>query len=379
MKSAENIRTPTASTTPARESIPYWFGLDVSKESFAVSLYDSVSDRDIAPDDMFKCTAKGVKACLRWCRRQLEELGEPCDGEAADRFAQLCQFVSEVTGNYSRKLYELFVARIPEIRFSICNANTISCYCKAFSHNKTDKSDARLIARFGEHARPATYVMPSQEQLELRELLGTRRKLKEARAACANRLHTMTSRKAKRLLQEAMDAMKKSIDELEADCRRIVSEHKEMAHEVKLLTSIPWVGMITAMTLYAYYGSLKQYTPKQFSALSGLCPVVRQSGKCLNGSAMSKRGPKEVRGTMGINTSHFVQGIPAVEALYARLMARGKKKMTVGCACLRKVLTICRGVVVSDTPYDSTKGLPRMASDQAMAVTPSGKLPAANA
>jgi transposase len=52
----------------------------------------------------------------------------------------------------------------------------------------------------------------------------------------------------------------------------------EIRGEIDLMCTFPGVSFISACNIIAELGSLKQYSARELSALSGLAPRIRESG-----------------------------------------------------------------------------------------------------
>lgn len=93
---------------------------------------------------------------------------------------------------------------------------------------------------------------------------------------------------------------------------------------------------------------------EQLAAYLGLVPVERQSGSSVLGKArLSKAGPARVRAVLFMAAVVAKQWNPHVKAMYERLIAKGKSKMSALGAAMRKLVHLCFGVIKTQTPYDA--------------------------
>jgi len=186
---------------------------------------------------------------------------------------------------------------------------------------KTDRLDARfLLSLLAAGMAPAAWLPPAEIQ-ELRALTRTRKALVDERTAMAERvqallLHegwpcrrgrllTRTGRQwvaalelepAIRLL---LDALLGVIDDLD---RRLEPLEGELRHRVKhdsrlqALQGIFGVGPIVACHLLAEIGEARRFTrARQVVRLSGLDPVVLESGQTKRRGRLAKAGPPLLR------------------------------------------------------------------------------------
>ena len=85
--------------------------------------------------------------------------------------------------------------------------------------------------------------------------------------------------------------------------------------------------------------------------MSGLAPRIKESGSSVHSSYMSRRSSGRLRQILYLDSFIGVNKIPVLQEFHQRLLEKGKKKMTVRCACMRKMLLILRSIVVHQTPY----------------------------
>ena len=76
------------------------------------------------------------------------------------------------------------------------------------------------------------------------------------------------------------------------------------------------------------------------------------TGSSVHSSYLSRRSSGRIRQILYVDSIPGVPNIPALKEFYQRLVAKGKKKMTARCACMRKMLLILRAMVVHKMPFD---------------------------
>ena len=153
----------------------------------------------------------------------------------------------------------------------------------------------------------------------------------------------------------------KSIAFLEAELKRLqntidehIDRHPDLKRDMALLTSIPAVGERVGNNLLAVMHAHHFESAEQVAAYLGLVPVERQSGSSVLGRArLSKAGPARVRAVLYMAAVVATRCNPHVKALYERLLARGKSKMSAIGAAMRKLVHLCFGVLKTQQPYQS--------------------------
>ena len=90
----------------------------------------------------------------------------------------------------------------------------------------------------------------------------------------------------------------------------------------------------------------------QLAAYLGLIPVEHQSGSSVRGRPrLSKNGNARMRAALYMAAVTAIRYNPDVQALYTRLLARGKAKLSALCAAMRKLVHICFGVFKNKQTY----------------------------
>jgi transposase len=123
--------------------------------------------------------------------------------------------------------------------------------------------------------------------------------------------------------------------------------------DVARLRTIPAVGEKTANRMAAILTSYHFESAKEVAAFLGLVPVQRESGTSVRGrSRLSKAGNPRVRASLYMAAVVAKKINPDIKALYDRLCAQGKTKMSALGACMRKLVHLCYGVMKSGRDYE---------------------------
>jgi transposase len=320
-----------------------WVGLDVGKLTFyaALDIMDK-SDKyavDKLPTREFKRTKAGVGSFLKWLKNNVSE--------------ENVSLIMEATGCYSIQLTDWLNEQATQIPVCIQNGRQMSDFIKSLNiQHKTDKTDAQAIARFGTDREPAPKQFRDIHWRELQELERERTALIEARVKLENRTESLLVSAAKKINGRAIAALNLQIKAIDKEIKRCVVEHEDILKEVHIITTAPGVQFVSACCILAELGSLKQYTSRQISAISGLSPRIMSSGTSVNRTFLGRRGSKRLRQILYLNSMWAVAKIPQLNAMHKRLVEKGKTKMTARCACMRKLLLILRAMVENGKPYD---------------------------
>ena len=336
-----------------------WVGIDVSMKSFHAALdfpmlfsnQQKIPVSDL-PNREFKLTSAGVRSFLNWIQLQQSDFFAQYSDEEQNNLP--VAFLMEATGLSSTTLKKMLYASVPDAKVIVANPEPIKAFRISLNiKNKTDKSDAQVIARYGRERSPDPKPEMSVEMAKLRELARTRLFLKDQRTAIDNHHDNIDSSLPKRMCTAVVKAINKEIDGLDREIEKIVSDTPEIKHEVEIMTSMPGIGIGTAVVLLCELGSLKNYPTRQkITAMCGLNPAKKQSGTSVNSTRLSKKGSPVVRRFLYMCSKTAVSRIPLLQDLYNRLLARGNTRMQARCAVMRKMLLILRGMVIADKEFD---------------------------
>jgi transposase len=84
-----------------------------------------------------------------------------------------------------------------------------------------------------------------------------------------------------------------------------------------------------------------------------LTPRQRQSGTSVHGKPrLSKQGSSQLRRILYFPAIVAMRHNPVIRAFAKRLAARGKAKMAIICAAMRKLLHLCYGVLKTGLAFD---------------------------
>ena len=258
----------------------------------------------------------------------------------------------ETTGCYSQHLTDWINQLHPEVGVAIENARNIHAFIQSLNlPHKTDKFDAQAIARFGTERNPKPTNRPSKTILTIRELSRERTALIEARVDLQNRRDTLTSPIVRKINAQTLATLTIQIKKIDKEIKACVVQDEELLTEVHIMTTMPGVSFISAYSILAEVGSLKQYSAKELSALSGLAPRIIESGSSVHSSYLSRRSSGRLRQILYLDSVAGVSKISILQEFHQRLIAKGKK-MTARCACMRKMLLMLCSMVVHKTTFN---------------------------
>jgi transposase len=318
-----------------------WVGVDVSKRKFDVFV-ERPDGR--GKSKVFSNDADGFAALLAWGRAQGLDWAQ-------------CGVCLEATGPYgtalARALHEAGAV------VAIENPARIQAYARTLGvRAKTDRVDARLIARYARQHTPRRWTPPSPQQERLHALV--------SRLDDLIVMHTMERARAQQVHGEALRSVHIILEALQDEMARLreaiqaqIDRDGDLRRNAQLLQSIPGLGPETISRVLAYLGAVERFeNAGQVVAYSGVNPRLRQSGQRTGASPISKQGSSALRKALYMPALVARRHNPVLRAFCDRLAARGKHPKQVLVAAMRKLLHLIWGVLKSGRPFDPAVGLP---------------------
>jgi len=134
-----------------------------------------------------------------------------------------------------------------------------------------------------------------------------------------------------------------------------IRQHKDLAERLDLIASVDTVGLPTAVSILVRMPEIGRVSREQAAALAGLAPYDDDSGDHA-GHRHIDGGRERLR--KALYSAAFAGAFhwnPQLQALYRRLIAKGKEHKVALIACARKLLIYVNAVVARKTPWLSSK------------------------
>lgn len=262
--------------------------------------------------------------------------------------------VVEATGGYERR----WAAALLDagIAVAVVDPKRVRHFAKGLGLlAKTDRIDARLIARYAQTVKPRPRGKTPEKQAELRDLVARRRQLLGMRTMESNRLGLATGA-AKASIRDVLRFLTDRVDELDAAIATLVESDDDWSATAGRLESVPGVGRVTAATLVAEVPELGTLNRQQVAALVGVAPINRDSGTYAGRRAIQG-------GRVAARTALYMAALaarrynPALKRFADRLKAAGKPAKVVLIAVARKLLTLLNALAKTKTTWDPKKCL----------------------
>lgn len=319
----------------------FYLGMDVAKAKLdGCLLLDEVSGR--RKTKVVNNTKSGIVDLLAWIIKQNvspEEL----------------HVVMEATGVYHEQA--ALALADAGVMVSIVNPAQVKDFGRGLAvRTKTDGVDSFVLARYGALLKPSAWAPPAPEARLLQALLARRDAIAQDLQRERNRQEkadaTDTPERIRQSLADSIGFLVKQLAGLQRDIDEHIDRHPALKDDMALLQSIPAVGPQVGGNLLSVMHSHDFDSAEQLAAYLGLVPVERQSGSSVLGRArLSKAGPSRMRAVLYMAAVVATRYNPHVKAVYDRLLARGKSKMSALGAAMRKLVHLCFGVIKTRRPY----------------------------
>ncbi len=312
-----------------------FLGIDVAKDTFDVAL---VGGPQIYRGH-FSNDRTGHAKLGRWLQKRCQDQVQACL-EASGRYWEALALFLDEQG----------------IAVSVVNPKLIKRHGETtMQRNKTDREDALTIADYCAKHQPDLWTAPAPAYQELKEMVRHVQALKADRQRERNRRQSgVQNKEVLATIDAHLAFLQEQIDALTQRINDHIDHHPELKADKDLLTSIPGVGDVIANTFMAEVPDVGRFPQaSKLAAYAGLTPGEHRSGSSVH------HPPKLVKwGNAHLRTAFYMPALnahkfnPIVATLRKRLQRRGKSKMTIVVAIMRKLLHLCYGVLKTGKPFD---------------------------
>ncbi|WP_343328560.1 IS110 family transposase [Polaribacter staleyi] len=308
------------------------FGVDISKDVFDV--YGSTNGHD-----QFKNDELGFKTFLKSLPKN-------------------SLVIMEATGYYHYRLAQFLYKQ--SIFVSVVNPLSVKRFIQMkLSKVKTDKSDAKAICEYGSINEVPLYTALTNVQSECLQLFRLLDSDIKKRTAVKNKIHGeevlgIPSKWVYGSLKRTKKHLDKEILGIETKVLSLVKQDQQA--QLTLLTSIPGIGLKTALFLIVITDGFKKFeTASQLCSYVGITPTIRVSGSSVRGrSRISKVGNRKLRNLLFLCAFTACKHNKGCREIYERIVNKGKSKKLALIAVSNKLIKQSFAIAKSGLPYDET-------------------------
>jgi transposase len=257
--------------------------------------------------------------------------------------------VLEATGGFETIVAAaLAAAGLP---LAVVNPRQIRAFAQACGRlAKTDKIDAAVIAHFAEAVHPEPRSVPDAAARALGELVTRRSQIITMMVAERNRRRQLTQSRLVKTVDRVLATLQEQLSAIETDIDGTIRSTPAWREKEELLTSTPAIGPKIARTLIADLPELGTLTRRKISALVGLAPFSRDSGRWRGRRAIAG-GRSRVRTALYMAVLVAIRRNLPLATTYHRLRTAGKPAKVAIVATMRKLLTILNAMMRDRTVW----------------------------
>jgi transposase len=215
---------------------------------------------------------------------------------------------------------------------------------------KTDRIDAEVIADFGVAIDPQVSHLPDEDTKALQSLLARRSQLVAMRTQELNRV-AQAAAALRSHIKDHIAWLNEAIRKCDIDLTAKLRSSPAWKTKDDLYRSMPGIGPINSRMLMACLPELGQLNRQKISALVGVAPFNRDSGK-FKGQRRIWGGRAQVREALYMAAITAKRCNPVIRTLYERLTARGKPHKVAMVACMRKMIIILNTMTKNNAPWE---------------------------
>jgi transposase len=263
-------------------------------------------------------------------------------------------FVMEASGGYEKGFAHYLLEQ--KIAVSIINAKRVRDFAKAMGLlAKNDRIDALIIRDYAIaiQNRNALKIIEQKTiaEQELDALIRRRVQLVEQRAVEKQHLETVINKTVIESIEKSITYFDGEITEIEKKIRHHIDSDADLKKLAKQLTDIKGIADIGAATFISQLPELGKVSNKEITALMGLAPFAKDSGK-KTGHRVISGGRALVRKVLYMLILSAIRWNKPIKVFYDRLVASGKPKKVALTACMRKLLVRLNSVVKSNSEWN---------------------------
>ncbi|MBO7924559.1 IS110 family transposase [Alteromonas sp. KS69] len=240
--------------------------------------------------------------------------------------------------------------------FVIANPIHVKRFAGALGQRaKTDKLDAQLIAHYGEAIQPNLSQLKPETMQAMSDLVARRNQLLVMQTMEKNRLQILPKELAM-TIKPILTAFKNQIEKVESKIVKLIESCPDYQAKNDILQSMKGIGEIASASIISNLPELGYMTNKQASALVGVAPMNRESGR-YKGLRKIQGGRHQVRTVLYMAMMSAIQSNPVFKETYQRLIAAGKPKKVAIIACIRKMVVILNSMLREGVMWEAPKAI----------------------
>jgi len=249
----------------------------------------------------------------------------------------------EATGKYHRAVHRALAERA--IAVAVINPRRARSFSQSLGQlAKTDHIDARMLALYGAMLSPGAALPVSKSLEDLKELVTARRQGVADRTAMYNQLGECSLTFVRKRLTARIRQVSRHIADYDKHIRALIKVEPVLARRYEIITSVPGLGPVNAITMIAGMPELSTCDEKQIAALTGVAPMARDSGS-FKGKRHIRGGRKPIRDALYMAAVTAARSNAQIKAFFKRLIDKGKLFKVAITAVMRKLIILVNALI----------------------------------
>ena len=325
-----------------------FIGIDVSKSWIDLSMMMVIEGlKQDMITQKFDNHPEGFKLLTRW----LKSHGIP--------FNDSTLVVIENTGVYHRLIWQYCTEK--GLGLHIGNAAGIK-WSLGITRGKDDVTDSQRLCsycyRYADELKATAVLDPVI--LQLKDLMTARTRLIKqitSTKVYLGELSLSNNKEVQKAIEKAhkaaLDGMKKSLDIIEEQIKKIVREHSAINKNYRLLLSVPGIGHITSVYIICCTANFAtRFSGKQLACYAGVVPFTNSSGSSFKGkNKVNKMANKDLKKLLHMGARSIVTHHPEFKTYYERKLKEGKHDLAIINAIKNKIVLRAAAVINKQTKY----------------------------
>lgn len=318
-----------------------FIGIDISKKTIDVAVHKP------GIHQKFQNSQKGYKEMMVWLKKELVVLPENW---------LVCM---EHTGFYGLPVKCFFNSN----DIDVCLEHPYQIkHSMGLQRNKTDKADAKVIARYAwlhrEELNPS--ITASNVILKLQTLLTYRDRLvntKKGFTSASKTIEDYTDKAVHDYVLKESKALTKQINakikKVESEIINLIKSDEKVHENYKLATSVKGIGMLIASYMIVHTQNFTSITERRkFACYSGIAPFEKSSGSSLYVKPkVSPLANKKMKALINLGAWMALQRDKELKDYYNRKIEQGKHPLCAINAVRNKLVGRIFAVVKRGTPF----------------------------
>jgi len=224
--------------------------------------------------------------------------------------------------------------------------------------SKTDKIDAKMLARMGVERKLLQWNPCSDLFRSLRFLTRERQSLIQDRTKAKNQLHALKhsnkpQSKTTNRLKNKIDFYNEQIEQVEQDIEQLIESDEVLSKKAERVLTIPGIRITTLAPIIAETNGFSVIQNiKQLTSYAGYDIRIRESGKWKGHNKISKKGNSYIRATLFFPACTAAIHNKPLKQTYERIKEKKKIPMVANTSIQRKLLALIYTLWKNDTEFD---------------------------